>query len=73
MMLLRHPDECRPGFTPADYVPAHVEYLGRNCAVVSHPRGRDHENFRLTVERLTRKGFVVTAPNAPTTYRRPTP
>jgi hypothetical protein len=68
-----HPDECRPGRMVADYVPSVVEYLPGNRARVWHPLGADHENARLTRERLARKGFHVTAPNAPTVYRRSTP
>lgn len=67
-----HPDECRPGHTVADYVPAVVQYIG-NRVTVFHPLGADHENARLTRARLARKGFHVTAPNAPTTYRKSTP
>jgi hypothetical protein len=40
-------------------VPASVEYLSASRAIVRHPAGAQHENFRLTVERLRGKGLTV--------------
>lgn len=45
--------------TPGDFTPAVVTYGPNNTARVVHPLGTTHENARLTVERLTRKGFRV--------------
>ena len=42
-----------------DCVPASVEYLHGNRAVVRHRLGAAHPNYLLTISRLARKGVTV--------------
>lgn len=69
-----HPGEITPANTRDDLVPAYVAYRPGRVAIVSHPSGNlNHENVLLARARLARKGFHVTAPCLPTTYRRTSP
>ena len=64
-------DECTIRNTPDDLVPAYVAYRPGRVAIVSHPSGNyHHENVRLTIARLQRRGFRVTALCLPTIFRR---
>lgn len=66
-----HPDACRIGHTPPEFVPAITKYGANNTATISHPSGDlNHENARLARERAAARGYHVVTPNTPTIYRR---